>query len=215
MKIFIGERTVELLPAKAVLLEDRTLVVADLHLGKATAFQVRGLPVPEGHSASDLARLAELCRKHDASRVVVNGDLFHSPAGLSPEVVALLEQWIAELGIPLELVTGNHDAKLKRLPGFLTAVPTAEHAGFHLVHDPEDAPASRPGIAAHWHPIARIGEGGRRPMYLPCYLLRGMTLVLPSFGGFTGGVVIKGQPGDRCFVSPAGTVVEVPAEWSR
>ena len=56
MKLTIEGASLELLPGHAVLLEDRTLVVADVHLGKATAFQAKGLAVPEGDSQADLTR---------------------------------------------------------------------------------------------------------------------------------------------------------------
>lgn len=215
MILILDGHSLTLLPDKAVLLEDRTLVVADLHLGKATAFQAHGLPVPEGDSAADLHRLALLCRRHDARRVVVNGDLFHSPAGLSPAISALLAGWLEQLDIPVELVVGNHDAKLPKLPPGLQAVSRSEHAGFSIVHDPAEALPDQRTLTAHWHPVARITDGRQRSLRLPCYFLRGRMLVLPSFGGFTGGAYVKPQPGDRCFVSPAGTVMEIPLELVR
>jgi DNA ligase-associated metallophosphoesterase len=215
MIIEVGSQSLRLLPAKAVLLRDLTLVVADLHLGKATAFQARGLPVPEGHSASDLERLSRLCREHSAERVVINGDLFHSRGGFTQEISVLLEQWMEGLGIPVELVVGNHDAKIKSLPRSLTVVSTATYGGFLIVHDPEDAPSACPSIAAHWHPVARIGIGRQPSLKMPCYLLREQMLVLPSFGEFTGGSFIKAQTNDRCFVAPAGKVIEVPVELLR
>lgn len=215
MIVSIADQSLRLLPSKAVMLSDRTLVVADLHLGKATAFQARGLPVPEGHSASDLQRLLNLCGEHAAERLVINGDLFHSRGGFTPQIGSLVQEWIERLAIPVELVIGNHDAKLKNLPPALTVVHHASYAGFHIVHDPEDAPTDHPSLAAHWHPVARIGDGHQRPLKMPCYLLRGSMLVLPSFGEFTGGSFIKPQAGDRCFVAPAGRLIEVPFELLR
>jgi uncharacterized protein len=208
-------QTLELLPGKAVLLSDRTLVVADLHLGKATAFQAKGLAVPEGDSQADLNRLGTICEQVRASRIVINGDLFHSPAGLSTEIERLLETWLFTIGLPVELVLGNHDRKLPRLPSWLTAVPSVEHAGVHLVHDPADAPEGAPVVAAHWHPVAKIADGKRTSLRLPCFLLRRNVLVLPSFGSFTGGAIVHREEGDRMFVSPGDRVIEVPERLSR
>ncbi|RYD64921.1 MAG: hypothetical protein EOP84_32345, partial [Verrucomicrobiaceae bacterium] len=126
-------QTLELLPGKAILLSDRTLVVADVHLGKATAFQARGLAIPEGDSDADLRRLGIICEQVRATRIVINGDLFHSPAGLTRDIERLLETWLFTIGVPVELVLGNHDLKLRRLPSWLTVAPSVEHAGVHLV----------------------------------------------------------------------------------
>ena len=86
MKIQIQSQTLDLVTGSAALLEDGTLVVADLHLGKASAFQAKGLAIPEGDSEADIKRLTELCKWNQATRLVINGDLFHSPAGLTEEI---------------------------------------------------------------------------------------------------------------------------------
>lgn len=215
MKISIFNQTLDLLTGKAVLLADGTLIVADLHLGKATAFQAKGLAIPEGDSEADLRRLGTICEHVGASRLVINGDLFHSPAGLTREIEQLIETWIAALSIPVQLVVGNHDRKLSRLPAFLNPVATTEAGGFLIVHDPADAPTDRPAICAHWHPVARIADGKRTSLRLPCFLLRGNSLILPSFGSFTGGAIISREKGDRVFVGPGDRVIEVPQELLR
>jgi DNA ligase-associated metallophosphoesterase len=211
MKIAIHNQTLDLFPEKAVQLADGTLIVADLHLGKAIAFQACGLAIPDGDSKADLTRLTELCQRRGATRLLINGDLFHSPAGLTPAIEQLLETWLSSLSIPVQLVLGNHDRKLPRLPAALAAVDSVKTAGFHIVHDPADAPPGIPAITAHWHPVARIADGKRTSLRLPCFLLRGSTLVLPSFGTFTGGAIIDREKGDHVFVAPADRVIDVPA----
>lgn len=215
MNISILHQTIDLLPGSAARLADGSLVVADLHLGKATAFQAQGLAIPEGDSAADLDRLRTICEQAAATRLLINGDLFHSPAGLSPEIERLLEFWLASLSIPVQLILGNHDRAIRRVPAALNPVASLEAAGFLLVHDPAEAPADRPTITAHWHPVAKIADGRRSSLRLPCFLARGGSLVLPAFGSFTGGVVIAPEPGDRFFVAPAERVVEVPASLLR
>jgi DNA ligase-associated metallophosphoesterase len=215
VNISILNQTLALLPDKAVLLPDGTLIVADLHLGKATAFQAKGLAIPEGDSDADLHRLGTICEQVDATRLLINGDLFHSPAGLTPVIERLLETWLSTMTIPIQLIVGNHDAKLRRLPASLNPVPFSEAAGFHIVHDPADAPPGKPTVCAHWHPVARIADGKRTSLRLPCFLLRGSILVTPSFGTFTGGAIIDREKGDRVFVAPGDRVIEVPEELLR
>ena len=63
MEILLGETQAELLPGRAIFLpQSKTLIVADLHLGKSATFRKRGLPVPEGTTKSDLDRLAALLK---------------------------------------------------------------------------------------------------------------------------------------------------------
>lgn len=215
MTIQIQDQTLRLVAGGGVLLQDGTLVVADLHLGKASAFQARGLAIPEGDSESDLHRLTALAKWHQAERVVVNGDLFHSAAGLTEQIEYLIERWLDEIRIPVEITYGNHERKMPRLPHGLAPSDTKEFGGFHIVHDPADAPKGVPSITAHWHPVVKIADGKRTSLRLPCFLVRGPVLVLPSFGSFTGGQILEVEKGDRYFVSPGEEVVEVPGELVR
>src|SRR5919112_4797670 len=58
-----------------------TLVVADLHWGKASTFRAVGIPIPIGTTSDDLARLDSALQRTQARRMVVLGDLFHAKAG--------------------------------------------------------------------------------------------------------------------------------------
>jgi DNA ligase-associated metallophosphoesterase len=213
--IQIADQTLRLVAGGGALLSDGTLVVADLHLGKASAFQARGLAIPEGDSEADLHRLTALAKWHQAERLIVNGDLFHSPAGLTDHIELLIERWLDDIRIPVEITYGNHDRKLPRIPHGLAPAESKQFGGFHIAHDPEDVPEGVCAVTAHWHPVAKIADGKRTALRLPCFLLRGSMLVLPAFGSFTGGQVIEPEKGDRYFVSPAEEVVEVPGELIR
>ncbi len=215
MTIQIADQTLKLVPEAGVLLEDGTLIVADLHLGKASAFQAKGLAIPEGDSEADLGRLTALAKWHQAERVIVNGDLFHSPAGLTDEIERLIERWLDEVRVPVQLVLGNHERKLPRIPHGMNPVESVVRDGIHIVHDPMDAPEGVVSVTGHWHPYVKIADGKRTALRLPCFLLRGDMLVLPAFGSFTGGQILDKEDGDRYFVSPGEDVVEVPDELVR
>jgi uncharacterized protein len=215
MNIQIQNQTLQLLPGMGVLLEDGTLVVADLHLGKASAFQAQGLAIPEGDSEADLKRLIQVSHWNQAERLIVNGDLFHSPAGLTTQIEQLIEEWLDQVRVPVQLVLGNHERKLPRIPHGMNPVESITCNGVHIVHDPKDAPKGVISVTAHWHPLVRIADGKRTALRLPCFLLRGDMLVLPAFGSFTGGQVMEVEEGDRYFVSPGEDVVEVPGELVR
>lgn len=202
---------IRLLPeGAAFLIPGATLVIADVHLGKSATFRARGLPIPEGDTERDLTRIRNLVHETHARHIIIAGDLFHAPAGVTAELSKLLACFTASLGIPLTLVCGNHDAKLKHLPADLTALPHYDHGSIRVIHDPQDASPAHLNIAGHWHPVARIRDGKRTSLRLPCFLYRERTLILPSFGSFTGGAIIQPEDGDRIFIPLRGQVIELP-----
>ncbi|HRM55421.1 MAG TPA: DEAD/DEAH box helicase, partial [Ottowia sp.] len=56
----------------------RTLFVADAHFGKGATFRARGLPVPGGTTADNLARLGHALAERDVEHLVFLGDLLHA-----------------------------------------------------------------------------------------------------------------------------------------
>ena len=186
-----------LLPGRAAYLPaSATLLVADLHLGKAAAFRSQGIPVPEGSAAKDLARLAGLVTATRAERLVILGDLFHARSGCTAEVFA--EFTAARANFPAAevlLVAGNHDRSIGHLPpgiGIDSVLRTLDEPPFHFVHEP-GTPLPEPDreepftIAGHLHPTLAIrAPSGERISDRCFYAERGL-LVLPAFGSFTGG----------------------------
>jgi len=210
----VAVKSLKLLPESAVWhARSRTLVVADVHLGKAAAFRAGGIPVPEGDDSHDLARLAALVARHAAARLVVAGDLFHAPAGVTPVLSSRVADFLATIGIPLVLTTGNHDARLRRLPDEIIAVPFLDLAprGPRVIHDPADATPGRFHIAGHLHPVVRLRDGRRSSLRVPCFWRRENLLVLPSFGTFTNGSIIAPAAGEGIYVALHDKIVEIPA----
>ncbi len=203
-----------LLPDSALLIlgVKKTLVAADLHLGKSAAFRAHGLPVPEGDTARDLSRLAKLVREHSPDHLVIAGDLFHADSGCTAEIIAAFMDFTESISIPFTLVCGNHDKKIKGLPASLARAPHLDVSGIRIVHKPEDAAEAMPNRCGHIHPVVRIPDGKNTSLRIPCFHLGGNILTLPAFGGFTGGHIVKPSNGDRFFVSHLGKVIEVPGE---
>lgn len=195
----------------AFLADESTLIVADIHLGKSAVFRAKGLPVPEGDSARDLARLFDLAKKHRASHLVIAGDLFHSSTGLTTQLETALADFMVRLEIPITLVTGNHDVGIRKLPAQLRSVAHLDLENhLRVIHDPAHASGESFHIAGHWHPVVKIPDGKRTSLRLACFLYRDNTLVLPAFGSFTGGAILDAEPGDRVFVAIRDQVVELP-----
>ena len=84
-----------------------TLILSDTHFGKAETFQEHGIPVPTDYTERDLDRLRQLVCTHDARRIIILGDLFHSTRNSSWDRVLAGFQSMKKT--ELMLVMGNHD----------------------------------------------------------------------------------------------------------
>ncbi|MEK9507034.1 ligase-associated DNA damage response endonuclease PdeM [Gemmatimonadota bacterium Y43] len=197
-------------PRGSVVIPDaRVGFVADLHLGKSTLFRRRGLAVPEGEEARDLRRLDAVIADHGLRRLVILGDLVHAAGGLAPEVVERFAAWRARAAVgSITLVLGNHDRPLL-VPSRWGLEVVEGPVGLGPVearHEPPASGASHDGrlvLAGHLHPVVRLREGGRGAGLRPrCFWWSDPVLVLPAFGGFTGGYPVRPAGRDRVFVVP-------------
>lgn len=197
-----GERLL-LLPQRAIYWPaQRTLLAADVHLGKAATFRAAGIPAPEAVTGATLQRLAGLLARTRANRLLILGDLVHAASGLTETVRDAVAHWRQSLsGIEMVLVTGNHDRRAGGLPADWHVADAGERfdlSPFALLHHPGRV-AGRYVLAGHLHPGVRLrGFGGER-LKLPCFWLSNEQGVLPAFGDFTGISLISPQEGDRVY----------------
>jgi DNA ligase-associated metallophosphoesterase len=192
-----------------------TLVVADLHWGKASTFRAAGIPVPIGTTSDDLARLDSALQRTGARRMVVLGDLFHAKAGrIASHTLAELRRWRSLAGtFEILLVRGNHDRHSGDPPNDLQINCVNAPAfvpPFIFRHEPVDAEGAY-GLAGHVHPgLTLVGRGLQRET-LPCFLVGQRGAIIPAFGSFTGFGAVQPGPEDRAFVVAADEVLEVAA----
>jgi uncharacterized protein len=214
--IDVGGVELHLLPGKAAWWPaERTLLVADAHIGKAVSFRKLGVPVPEATTGGNLDAIDALLAAHDARRVVFLGDLLHSRHAHDPVTLAAFSVWREQRSqLELVLVRGNHDDRAGDPP------PSWQ---MHCVDEPFTLPAAprlalchhpqpRDGrfvLAGHLHPCITVGRGIDR-LRLPCFHFSKTVGVLPAFGAFTGMHPIDRAPGDRVFVVADNAVHEVP-----
>ncbi len=212
-----GERVV-LLPERAAWWPGvRTLLVADLHLGKADAMRAHGAAVPTATNHESLTRLARLVERHAAARVMVLGDLLHAPLGITEDLVESVAVWRAGVDVELVLVPGNHDRKVERVAerwGMRVTAGVVREGVFEFVHD--DAARAHAEQASfvwsgHVHPVARVrAPGGMlRPA---CFVVGGRGCVLPAFSLFTGGAPVCAHGGERLYACADDVVIELPPE---
>jgi DNA ligase-associated metallophosphoesterase len=164
----------------------RALLVADLHLEKASWFARLGQMLPPYDSAATLSELTALVAATGAAEIWCLGDSFHDrfgcdrlPAGARVMLTALTSAtrwtWIA----------GNHDAGIADHCGG-EVVEEAEVDGLLLRHEADPA-EMRPELSGHFHPKLRISHRGRQ-VSRRCFVATASKLVLPAFGALTGGL---------------------------
>ncbi|MBA2920745.1 ligase-associated DNA damage response endonuclease PdeM [Sphingomonas sp. MAH-20] len=164
----------------------RALIVADLHLEKASWFAKGGQMLPPYDSQATLADLAALVRSTGAGELWCLGDSFHDSAGcerLPDEARRLLMALTGSLR--WVWITGNHDSALIDHCGG-TIMLEAEVDGLVLRHEAE-AGETRPELSGHFHPKLRITQRGRN-VARRCFVVTGSKLILPAFGALTGGL---------------------------
>jgi DNA ligase-associated metallophosphoesterase len=169
----------------------RALLVADLHLEKASWFARLGQMLPPYDSIATLSDLSALAASTGAGEIWCLGDSFHDRHGCDrlPEAArALLTALTA--ATRWTWITGNHD------PGFAGAdlvgacggliMEQAEVDGLVLRHEAEPA-ETRPELSGHFHPKLRITHRGRQ-VSRRCFVATETKLILPAFGSLTGGL---------------------------
>lgn len=175
--------------------EENALLVADLHLEKASFFARFGQMLPPYDSRETLERLALAIRETGARRVFCLGDNFHDAGGadrLDPHAAGMLAaltratDWV--------WITGNHDhgkdGATANAPGG-TTLDELTLRGTVLRHQARPGETA-PELSGHFHPKLRLTVRGRR-IARPC-LVSGQVrtgasrMILPAFGALTGGL---------------------------
>lgn len=177
---------------------ERTLLVADLHLEKGSAFARRGQFLPPYDTDTTLHTLETTLDAFPAERVVALGDSFHDgggPGRLSAACRARLMALTARYD--WVWITGNHDPVLPADLGG-TFVPAWQTGAITCVHEPTGAGGE---LAGHLHPCATVRVRGRR-VRRRCFVTDGARAVLPSFGAYTGGLDVGEAPWTALFPGP-------------
>lgn len=164
----------------------KILVVADLHLEKASAFARTGRMLPPYDSAETLLRLSAEITALKPKQVIALGDSFHDrhgPARLPSPCVNHLTDLVRDRD--WLWIAGNHDPA----PQGPWGGSVAEQAIIGpLVFRHDATPGSACGeVSGHYHPKAAIRMRGQR-YSARCFASDARRLILPAFGAFTGGL---------------------------
>ena len=164
----------------------QALLVADLHLEKASWFARFGQFLPPDDAHATLMTLARAVEETRPRRLYCLGDSFHDRFGcdrLPADARSLLTELTSKLD--WTWIVGNHD------PGF------ADHCGGRIEDEVEIAGVvlrheavrddTRPELSGHFHPKLRLQLKGRR-VSRRCFVVSRSKMILPAFGSLTGGL---------------------------
>jgi len=190
---------------KAVYWHNRkTLLIADLHLGKATHFRKAGLAVPSGVIQQNWQNLQGLFNHYQPERVLFLGDLFHSNYNHEWEAFSHIIQSYPK--VTFELVTGNHDVlgiDDYHNSNIVVHLHQLQEPPFLFSHHPQPDNVLTDqlyNLCGHIHPGVRLRGAARQSLKLACFLFGQRQGVLPAFGGFTGLYVMQPKATDKVFV---------------
>jgi DNA ligase-associated metallophosphoesterase len=165
---------------------EEALLVADLHLEKASWFARLGQMLPPYDSLATLSALAREVEQTGARRLYCLGDSFHDRFGCD-RLPATARELLMSLTAKIDWVwiVGNHDV------GFIDHCggrieEECDVGGIVLRHE-ADREDTRPEMSGHFHPKFRLSLRGRS-VSRRCFVASATKLILPAYGAFTGGL---------------------------
>lgn len=196
--------------------EQETLVVSDLHLGKAARIaRLGGAHLPPYEVVDTLDRLSADIAVSGARRVICLGDSFDDLAAAA-DVSEVVSDWMLQhqAGRDWVWIEGNHDPG----PVDLGGAHLAELALGPLVFRHIAVAGAQGEVSGHYHPKARIAGAARR-----CFLVDAARLILPAYGTYTGGLwsddpVLAGLMGPRAvaiLTGPVPRAIPMPRDVKR
>ncbi|MGE0008595.1 MAG: ligase-associated DNA damage response endonuclease PdeM [Parvibaculaceae bacterium] len=174
------------------------VLVADLHLEKASSLARRGVHLPPYDTRATLELLSFSLAAARPKRLILLGDSFHDAEAhlrIDPSDIAELARLTR--GIDIIWLAGNHDPS-----------PPATLGGHHaeeialgpitLRHMPGALAGGDIEIAGHLHPSASLAQRGRS-LRRKCFVGHERRLVMPAYGSFTGGLSVSAAPFQAIF----------------
>jgi DNA ligase-associated metallophosphoesterase len=216
-QLVIKEQKLVLSPERCLYWEDQqTLILSDMHIGKAAHFRKAGIAIPQQIFQEDLLRLFQQVHFFSPKRIIVTGDLFHSEANLEHE---WFSKWRSALaGVQLILVKGNHEILHNHLYEKL-GIEIVERgliaAPFRFAHDLNDDSDEQFFLfSGHTHPGIKIAGKAKQSFVFPCFYFTEAYCILPAFSKFTGKHLVEMKKGEKVFAiigeGSSKSIVEIP-----
>ena len=167
--------------------QERTLVVADIHWGYADSHRRVGNLLPMWGNEELDRRLCRLLDHYRPARMIWLGDSLHAPAA-----APIAEKFLEGISSSIEVIvlTGNHDRSWSRADGH------EYRLGGCLFHHGDRAMEPQPGtieIVGHLHPALSWSDGAGLRLKVPALVEGPARVILPSFSDWSAGATWNGR----------------------
>jgi DNA ligase-associated metallophosphoesterase len=194
-----------LLPEKALYSPfHKTLLAADIHLGKVGHFRQAGIALPGGLAEADLITLDKLLNEFETQHIIILGDLFHS--GINYDINLFTTWREKHKSLNINLVKGNHDILSDEIYNYFDIILHKKYFLWNkilLTHQPLGNGLELNGcdyvLCGHVHPAVRLIGKGKQSIKLPCFFFGEKQGILPAFGAFTGKWIIRPRASERVY----------------
>ena len=207
-RIHIHDNHFDLHPSGALYwVEKKTLMLADVHLGKVAHFRKNGIAVPREAEGAFYKKITLLFNEFEVKRLLFLGDLFHS---FQNNEWHLFSAWVKKQQSMLILIEGNHDViparKFEQLG--MTITSNLSEDTFYFSHFPSEKEEYFV-FCGHVHPGVKLKGAGLQQLKMPCFYQSQNQLILPAFGAFTGLHILTPKESDRIYVTSGKEVMEI------
>ena len=183
---------------------ERTLIVADLHVGKTGHFRKAGIGIPQNIYKDDLHRLLAQILFFKAEKLIIVGDLTYSIANREMD---MFRRWRLDFpSLEVHLAKGNHDILDNRW--YMDADIQVHNdpfvmKSFVFVQDqlkPKlKLEPGQYGFSGHVHPSVTIRGRGKQTLKFPCFYFCHNCCILPAFSHFTRNYTVSAKEGESIF----------------
>lgn len=198
---------IEIIDLALYIPSEKTLAMADLHIGYEDSLVRQGVLIPKHHFRDLVTRVEGIFKflaktKREVSVVVINGDLKHEFGRISDEewrnTIKMLD-YLLRKGKRVVLVQGNHDKILgpiadKRNVMLVTEFVIGDVAIVHGDKEIELPPSVKTIVIGHEHPAVSLDMDLRSETY-KCFLCgkwkRRNLIAMPSMNPVTEGSDVR------------------------
>lgn len=196
----ISNQNFILLPQKAIFWEEKqTLILGDLHFGKATHFRKNGIALRQSIATNDFDKFNALLAAIKPKQVYFLGDLFHSE--YNSEMLDFQEIIKLNSSVKFVLIKGNHDiikqTHFEKM-GIQVVAEWIEDT-FVFTHEPSPK-AGFYNIYGHFHPGIRLKGKAKQNLSLPCFYFAKHFAILPAFSDFTGLKILEKRQAEAIYL---------------
>lgn len=203
----IIHNNIEIIDLALFLKKQKTLILADLHLGFEEHLNKRGILIPRFQFNDTIKQLEKILKKTKPKTIIINGDLKHEYGSIQTtewKYILNLIDFLFKHTKKIIIIKGNHDVILEPIlkKRNLEIKTSYSNNNIYITHghripESEEFKKAKTIIIAHEHPAVTLKSDTRTEIY-KCFLKgkykRKTLIVQPSFNSLVRGTdILRGR----------------------